>query len=72
VIVVGRLCFKGEICFALLNYDCDDNALNFIRLAEMSRDNCGLLFLAILVKASLHIMLGISYIVSNEFIKVFI
>ena len=69
--VVGRLCFKEETYFILPNYNYDDNAPNFIWLVEMSRDNCGPLFPAISVKAPLHIIPEISYIVSNKFIKVF-
>jgi hypothetical protein len=45
--VVGRLRFNGETCFALPNYDYDDNAPIFfrLRLAEISRDNRGSSFL---------------------------
>jgi hypothetical protein len=70
--VVGRLRFKGETCFALPNYDCEDNAPIFfcLRLAEMSRDNCGSPFPAVSVEAPLHIVPGIPCIVSNEFIEV--
>jgi hypothetical protein len=67
--VVGRLRFNGETCFALPNYDCDDNAPIFfrLRLAEISRDNRGSSFPAVSVEAPLNIMPGISCIVSNEF-----